>query len=300
MELLMSTEIKKQFKEEIKCCDNSLQIITAFCKLDGLQFIEENIENNLVTKRLMIRCRMEDIIAGATDLKIYEYGKQKEWTIYIRFDLHAKTYIFDKKRCIVGSANLTNSGLQLSGGGNYEMAGIFDVDQNDIGKIDSLFDHAIILNDDLYSQMKQEIASVDYTSRGEHQWSDKIQGLFAPDYSTLFSYDFPEFANYQEYYNQSIDFLGLDSDWDEKQLKSRFELSKVFQWLKNLLYENKGEMYFGAITVCLHNVLVKDPKPYRKEVKELLARLLQWVQDLELESILVDRPNHSQRVRLRE
>lgn len=300
MGLLMSTEIKKQLKEEIKRCDKSLQIISAFCKLDGIRFIEESIENNLTSKKLMMRCRMEDIIAGATDLEIYEYGKARGWIIYIRFDLHAKTYIFDKKRCIVGSANLTNSGLQLLDYGNYEMAEISDIDENDIEKIDSLFDYAIVIDDELYSIMKQEIASVDHTNGESHQWSDKIQKLFVPDYSTLFSYDFPEYANYRDYYRKSIDFLGLDSDWNIEQLKNRFKMSKIVLWLKDLLSKNEGEMYFGAITASLHNVLVKDPKPYRREVKELLARLLQWIQDLELENIVVDRPSYSQRVRLTE
>ena len=48
----------------------------------------------------------------------------------------------------------------------------------------------------------------------------------------------------------------------------------------------------------LHNALVEDPKPYRREVKELLSNLLSWVEELEMEEIVIDRPNYSQRIRI--
>ena len=56
---------------------------------------------------------------------------------------------------------------------------------------------------------------------------------------------------------------------------------------------------FGAITEELHNALVSDPKPYRKDVKQLLANLLSMVEELQMDEIMIDKPNFSQRVRLR-
>ena len=55
--------------------------------------------------------------------------------------------------------------------------------------------------------------------------------------------------------------------------------------------------YFGAISSELHNALINDPKPYRKEVKDLLSNTLFWIQDLEIDALVIDTPNHSQRVR---
>lgn len=298
MGMLMSKDIKRQIAEEVKSCNQNLQIITAFCKLEGLQFIENNIDTGLSEKKLMIRFRMEDIISGVTDLSVYEYAKQNNWIVYIRFDLHAKTYIFDRKRCILGSANLTSSGLQLFDIGNYEMAHLFDIESGDIYKIDTLFNNAIRLDDDLYSQMKEELDTVDSNNSKMYQWSERIQRLFLPDYNTLFAYDFPEFKDYLDYNNQAIGFLELESNWDFECLQNTFRTCKAFLWLKNLVKENDNEMYFGEITANLHSVLVEEPKPYRKDVKELLARLLQWIQDLKIEEVIIDRPNHSQRVQI--
>lgn len=57
-------------------------------------------------------------------------------------------------------------------------------------------------------------------------------------------------------------------------------------------------MYFGAVTEKLHNALVTDPKPYRRDVKQMLANLLDLIEKLGMDEIVIDRPNHSQRIRL--
>ena len=67
----------------------------------------------------------------------------------------------------------------------------------------------------------------------------------------------------------------------------------------NILKENDGCMYFGSISEKLHNSLVSDPKPYRKDVKQLLVNMLNLIERLNMEEVVIDRPNFSQRVRLR-
>jgi hypothetical protein len=81
-------------------------------------------------------------------------------------------------------------------------------------------------------------------------------------------------------------------------VRSCFRKSKVFRWFYAALREQKGEVYFGKATAMLHDQLFDDPKPYRQEVKGLLVNLLSWIDGLELEEIKIDRPNHSQRIKL--
>ena len=69
-------------------------------------------------------------------------------------------------------------------------------------------------------------------------------------------------------------------------------------WLLGTLQKNKGCMYFGELSSCLHNSVVSDPKPYRKEIKVMLAKLLQLIEELEMDEIVIDRPNYSQRIKL--
>lgn len=86
---------------------------------------------------------------------------------------------------------------------------------------------------------------------------------------------------------------------DTELMKETFRWSNAYLWLLNVLKENDGCMYFGAITEKLHNALVSDPKPYRRDVKQLLANLLSMIERLQMDEVIVDRPNYSQRVRLK-
>ena len=59
-------------------------------------------------------------------------------------------------------------------------------------------------------------------------------------------------------------------------------------------------MFFGELSAKLHDALVTDPKPYRREVKQMLTNLLLLVEKLDMEDVEIDRPNYSQRIRIRE
>lgn len=85
---------------------------------------------------------------------------------------------------------------------------------------------------------------------------------------------------------------------NKKELKEIFRWSNAYLWLKETLKENDGCLYFGGITEKLHDVLVSDPKPFRRDVKQMLSNLLRLIDELEMEEIVIDRPNYSQRVRL--
>jgi hypothetical protein len=83
-------------------------------------------------------------------------------------------------------------------------------------------------------------------------------------------------------------------------IKQYFISSKCYNWLKNLLLSSENnESYFGMLSKKLHEALISDPKPYRQEVKEILSNLLGWIAYLNIEEIGIDRPNHSQRVKLK-
>lgn len=93
-------------------------------------------------------------------------------------------------------------------------------------------------------------------------------------------------------------FLDETYEGDKEKLKEVFRWSNAYLWLKETLKENDGCLNFGGITEKLHNVLVSDPKPFRRDVKQMLSNLLKLINALEMEDIVIDRPNYSQRVRL--
>lgn len=301
MSLLSTYEVKQKIIDEVSRASDNLQIISAFCKLPAIKFLDENISHPIKNKKLMVRFLLSDILHGATDFELFDYCKANGWQMYVRFDLHAKTYIFDRKRCILGSANLTTKGLGLSLHGNYELSSFADVDDVDLRKIDGLFDNAILMTDELYETMKLEYqeAKKAASTAISSKWSSIIENRFNPKIDLLFTYDFPTTAAPDFDDISTFEFLGLGYIPSIDNVRQAFRWSKAFLWLYNYVSScpNKTS-YFGGVTAALHNALINDPKPYRKEVKDLLSNMLNWIAALEIDDIIVDIPNFSQRIRI--
>ena len=299
MSLLSTHEVKQKIIDEVSRAADNLQIISAFCKLPAIKFIDENISHPIKQKKLMVRFLLSDILHGATDFELFDYCKANGWQMYVRFDLHAKTYIFDRKRCILGSANLTSKGLGLSLHGNYELSSFAEVDDSDLKKIDTLFDNAILMTDELYISMKSdyEIAQSNQTPSKTFKWNTGIEQKFNPKIDLLFTYDFPSTSSPNFNDVNSFEFLEMGYIPSQEELKQAFRWSKAFMWLYNYVTSCPDKTsYFGGVTAALHNTLVNDPKPYRKEVKDLLANTLGWIKALDINEIAIDTPNHSQRI----
>lgn len=297
MSILLSNEIFDSVKSELTKASESVQIITAYCKENSLVLLNNFISNTVVDKKLLVRFRMDDVVKESTDFSILEYAKSKGWRVYIRFDLHAKTYIVDKKRCLIGSANATNSGLSIGMAGNMEMATLVDIESQDIEKVSKLFDDAIEVDDFILNKLSEQINGVSTgQKKASYTWDSSITGLFTPRIETLFSHELPDIATFSE--GDYISFLDETYTGDKEKIKNTFRWSNVYLWLLQILKDNSGEMYFGGLSACLHNALISDPKPYRKDVKIMLANLLCLIEELDMNEILVDRPNFSQRVRL--
>lgn len=300
MDLLFSEGIKKQLADELAGTFSSIHIISAYCKHDAIRFIEDHIDNGIPNKKLMVRFRLDDIVQGASDLCVYEYCKENNWQLYVRFDLHAKTYVFDRVRGIVGSANLTRKGIGLSPDSNFEIAHLAQISSEEMSKIDSLFDKAILMSDDLYFKMNRYVnENIDKSESSHFNWPPEIMNQFVPKVDVLFTHEFPNCSSLSNLQEDSLDFLGLDIGWDIDELREAFVSSNVFRWLIQTLEKAPGQaIYYGALSAALHETVLNDPKPYRKEVKKLQSNLLNWVQELNITNVVIERPNHSQRIRL--
>lgn len=297
MSLLFSQEILNAVNDELRTAKDSVQIISAYCKESAIKQLNSYISDAVPEKKIMVRFRLDDILSGSTDFSIIEFCKQCGWKVYIRFDLHVKTYIVDGKRGFVGSANATNSGLSLGSHGNVEIGTLVDIDRVDMEKVEALYEDAILVTDSIYEKLRVQYQAIPVYEQGkQYVWNQEIRELFAPKIKTLFSYELPEKDKFHD--GEYVTFLDMTYSEGSDLFRETFRWSNAYLWLLNVLKENDGCMYFGGITEKLHNALVSDPKPYRKDVKVLLANLLSMTEKLQMNEIVVDRPNYSQRVRL--
>lgn len=298
MSLLFGNEILDSVKKELQSAAESVRIITAYCKETSFNYLNSYINSEVKDKKLLVRFRLDDILKGSTDFSIVESGLTSGWAVYVRFDLHAKTYIVDNKRGLVGSANATNTGLSIGRNRNMEIGTLVDVEPKDIEKIDRLFNDAILIDDDLLDKMRSQIEAISISRSSEnHSWDTSITTMFNPHIETLFSYELPDDFSLAE--GEYFSFMDETYSGDLEKMKESFRWSNAYLWLISVLRENNGCLYFGALSEKLHNAMVSDPKPYRRDIKIMLSNLLSLIEVLQMEEIIVDRPNYSQRVRLK-
>lgn len=299
MSILISQEILLRIKEELLQSRQSFTAISAYCKLPLVTYFDNCISDRSLKKRIIVRMRMSDILDGSTDLSIYPFCKERGWELYFKLDLHGKTYIFDGLKGIVGSANATYSGMSMNGHGNYEMATLVELEQSDRARIDQLFQRSVRMTDDIFKQMQESLGGTAFSQQNtvDKQWPSAITNLFSSDFSVLFTEEFPSFPTPNFDLAETCNFLGCRLGTEIAGQRAAFKELRCFRWLISLLsQQDSNEMYFGAITALLHDSLLNEPKPYRKDVKVLLANLLSWIHYYGCEEIIVDQPNHSQRV----
>ena len=92
--------------------------------------------------------------------------------------------------------------------------------------------------------------------------------------------------------------LGINSKNDIDLVNSN--QVRAINWLKcQLNKEESKSLKFGAVSKRLHNALLNDPKPYRKDVKELQGYLYKWIKNLELSEFEFQKYNFSETVFLK-
>ena len=296
--MLFRSKILDRIRDELSSSTESFLLISAYCKLPLVQYFDSCIANKNMEKKLVVRFRPDDIASGASDLSIYPYCRDNGWKLFFRMDLHAKTYVFDRLRCVIGSANATSNGMNIGGSGNYEIATVCELADKDVRALDLLLYGAVEMDDTIYNIMKSAVEEQRTIINSATQWPKEITDMFRPDYSLLFAEDFPSCPHLATATNDDLLFLNVSCDATQSDIAEAMRSAKCYLWLLDLVKkQSPKEIYFGVATAALHNDLLNDPKPYRKEVKQLLSNLLIWINELEISELLVDRPKHSQRVR---
>lgn len=263
--------------------------------------------------RVLVRWQLTDLMAGASDLRAYEVAKAAGLQMWVRLDFHGKVFCVPDRGIVVGSANATLSGLGLRSQSNEEVCTLVPPSPENLAHIDRLFAGALLVDDQVFAEISiaVEAATQLEGSVGSMEWPEAlltkfqvsmpVEHLLASEclwsYPQLRSDGLVDLTDPHDLQLLGLSQAPVTSDLAVYKLRQ----TKVFRWLWQLL-ECSGEEgeYFGSLTAALHNSLLNDPVPQRQEVKALLQTLLSWCALLPAAGVIVDRPQHSQRVRLYE
>jgi hypothetical protein len=284
-----------------------VSLCSAFLRSEALRTLYPS-ENSTHGGRILTRWRLGDLLIGASDLDAYPLAKQLGLAFYIRQDFHGKVFSIPGSGVIVGSANATLSGFGLKESANSEVCTLVPDSEANQALLDEIFDGAIEMTDALFREISSVLGSATLNTTEEMEWpSELLDKLHNMEFSgRLFLSEcfvstpvLDESGALLSLDERDLHLLGINGvHLNSDALRRAFKTTRIYRWLVHTLKSSGGELYFGALTESLHNTLLDDPVVYRRDVKIVLQTLLQWCQLLGGIGVLVDRPNHSQRVRI--
>lgn len=114
------SEVGKQLEALCRDSKNEILLVAPFIKVSVLRRLFGWLPSNISVK-CVTRWHLEEILAGVSDIEIWSLFTERQGSsLWLRSDLHAK-YYRTKDRCLVGSANLTNTALGWSTHPNFEL-----------------------------------------------------------------------------------------------------------------------------------------------------------------------------------
>ena len=164
---------------------------------------------------------------------------------------------------------------------------------------DSILKDSIEITDELYELITKEIAAFtpEWKPKIAFSFTEELQQRMREIQGALFTKDFvwckqPQLLNTtpDDNIEHDLELLGLSADASLEEMAAAFSKLKIYHWIEKNL---EKELYFGQFSALLHDALQDDPKPYRQNVKSLVANLIEWLTILYPKKFRQERPNHS-------
>lgn len=311
--LLDGNDAYRWIADALSNVEQPIDLCSAFLRSEALSALLHSAPKSL-SGRILVRWRLIDLIAGASDFEAYDIAVSRGFEVYMRLDFHGKLYSLPPHGVMVGSANATLSGLGLTSASNVEICTLAPSDSDSRRVIDGLYTDAVLVNAHLMSLLQGAYQQCEKSVSLEHEWPSSVLAvLFKPRTNSSLFVD-ECFWGSPDWLTDSSIALGANAKHDQtllgifsgasvdglskKVLKRCVQQSAFYQWLVATIKKNNGEIYFGQLSASLHDILADDPSPSRQNVKTFIQNLLNWVSLLNMDEILIDRPRYSQRIRL--
>jgi hypothetical protein len=309
MRLLTNKRYRDSMLEALRGARSSLYLASAYMTLAGIEPILATLTQMTGTTKVLARWDARDLVFGASDLEVYEAVSARGFEFYINPKLHGKFSLINDLDLFLGSANFTASGLQLGVHGNWECGCVFESSELDRRLVRGLFNNSALVTPQLFADIKAFVLPLREKAKPEglvfpafiaEQLLDLVEGLWVRE---LFWTNDPASLRLDEVNDQhDVALLGIDPCQLSMlaQLGHSFRSTRCCKWLVSQLEQHGGQLYFGEAAELLHNALLEDPKPYRKDVKTLVNNLFSWSATALPSIFIVDIPSHSRRIRLRD
>ena len=132
----------------------------------------------------------------------------------------------------------------------------------------------------------------DFPKNIKDKLNEKYNKLWVHNFPWVTAEELLKASPINENIKHDLELFGLEKDNLEKNIiKKNLLNSKIYFWLTNQIKKQENhEIYFGNLSSIIHNSLLDDPKPYRKNVKELQANLYTYIKFFLEDDIIIDVP----------
>ncbi len=308
---LLNTEtFRNLLGSALENSSKSVIILSAYVKKIGVNWLKEKIGNKNIKCTIVTRWNKGDLAQGSSDLECYSLAKANGWSFKVLTDLHAKVMLVDNDNLFIGSPNLTGRGMSLVPVSNEELGIKVKALKEDLKIINQLVDDAAIVNDDIIKELEEWQKNLPKIEKPSYpDFPTNIKDKLNEKYNKLWVHNFPwvtaeellKASPINENIKHDLELFGLKKDNLEKNIiKKNLLNSKIYFWLVNQIKKQENqELYFGNLSSIIHNSLLDDPKPYRKNIKELQANLYTYIKIFLEDDIIIDVPyEKSERLRL--
>ena len=305
--ILNSVKLQNYFKECLKNCKDEIIVCSAFITMKGIEWFYNNLQNKKINCRVISRWDRGDLLSKVSDIEVYNFCKKMGWSFEIIENLHAKFYLMDQKDLISGSLNLTAKGFGLVPISNKEFGNYFEAIDEDLININIFLEDAIKITDEIFNEYKKYLEeNKDFVIQQLPELPEKIKNLKEKKLTKLWVHDFlfnePEklFNNFNEntedlIHDRSLLNINSQDDLSLETIKLNFVNLDLYKWfIKQIKNKDNKSFSFGELSALIHNSLFDDPKPYRKEIKNLQANFFKFLELLKFENLKIERPNYSQ------
>ena len=281
----------------LSAAKHSALIVAPFMRSEALSRLLESIPVGVETT-VVARWRPADLLAGASDLDIYDIAESKNVALYLRHDLHAKYFAADGM-CLIGSANVTLTALGWRTPNNFELLTPVDRTSDHIVEFEeTLFSRAIRVTAKQRDRLQRLLEDLRRSCMSIPKIQDDTVGLLPSDW-------FPILRNPEELYSVyqgsgDVSHTALQSMQDElAQIGTipGMNENEFREWIAATISQTALvgwviqhiEQHGQVTEVVLANFLTQigiDPKKNKtREVLEILERWLTYFLGTQYETV---------------
>ena len=276
--------------------ENALTIaICPYIRADALRQVLQMCE---APENLQVICRWDanSLLSGVTEPEIFNILSEVGAKLYIHPRIHLKLFVLSRNRAIHSSGNLTLKGLGLSPVSNIEVAAEVALAAQDWRKIYAVLEQSLRVDEQIYEQAIKFMADNPKTMLNVRRFepvvtADKKFSITAlplcatPEILINLSErlsqgvaDMDDQLIHAVVHDQSLFAFGdaIPAEMALEQIRIAFKQQPFIIAFVAFL-RNEGSARFGLVTDWIHRNCSDKPRPYRKDLKEIIRNLYNWL-----------------------